>query len=146
MSGFQGTAMVANYAATKAYDTVLAEGLWYELRPTWRRRPRLRRGSHPHARATSVRHAIVRPTGGLKRSRWRPDEVTEQALHDLGRRPRVSVWAAAIAAPRVLLSRLLPTPNRRSRDGQQGDRAPLSLTTDASIGGFLAKDPRFGRK
>ena len=32
MSGFQGTAMVGNYAATKAYDTVLAEGLWYELR------------------------------------------------------------------------------------------------------------------
>ena len=31
MSGLQGTAMVANYAATKAYDTVLAEGLWYEL-------------------------------------------------------------------------------------------------------------------
>ena len=32
MSGYQGTAMVANYAATKAYDTILAEGLWYELR------------------------------------------------------------------------------------------------------------------
>ena len=31
MSGLQGTAMVANYAATKAYDMVLAEGLWYEL-------------------------------------------------------------------------------------------------------------------
>ena len=32
MSGLQGTAMVANYAATKAYDAILAEGLWYELR------------------------------------------------------------------------------------------------------------------
>ena len=32
MSGFQGSAMVANYAATKAYNTVLAEGLWEELR------------------------------------------------------------------------------------------------------------------
>ena len=31
MAGFQGSAMVANYAGSKAYDTVLAEGLWNEL-------------------------------------------------------------------------------------------------------------------
>jgi short-subunit dehydrogenase len=33
MSGFQGTAMVSTYAATKAFDTVLGESLWYELKP-----------------------------------------------------------------------------------------------------------------
>lgn len=33
MSGFQGTAMVSTYAATKAFDTVLGESLWAELRP-----------------------------------------------------------------------------------------------------------------
>jgi len=33
MSGNQGTAMVATYAASKAFDTVLGEGLWAELRP-----------------------------------------------------------------------------------------------------------------
>lgn len=33
MSGFQGSAMVASYAATKAFNTILAEGLWAELRP-----------------------------------------------------------------------------------------------------------------
>lgn len=32
MSGFQGSAMVSTYAATKAFITVLAEGLWYELK------------------------------------------------------------------------------------------------------------------
>ncbi|NRA40750.1 MAG: SDR family NAD(P)-dependent oxidoreductase [Pseudomonadales bacterium] len=32
MSGNQGSAMVAQYAATKAYNTVLAEGLWEEMR------------------------------------------------------------------------------------------------------------------
>jgi hypothetical protein len=32
MSGFQGSALVATYAATKAFNTVLAEGLWEELR------------------------------------------------------------------------------------------------------------------
>jgi short-subunit dehydrogenase len=32
LAGFQGTAMVTTYAATKAFDTVLGEGLWDELR------------------------------------------------------------------------------------------------------------------
>ncbi len=32
MSGFQGTAMVASYAASKAYNINLAEGLWAELK------------------------------------------------------------------------------------------------------------------
>ena len=32
LAGFQGTAMVAHYAATKAYNRVLAEGLWDEFR------------------------------------------------------------------------------------------------------------------
>jgi len=32
MAGLQGTALVGNYAATKAYARVLAEGLWEELR------------------------------------------------------------------------------------------------------------------
>ncbi len=33
MSGFQGSPYVANYAASKAYNMTLAEGLWYELKP-----------------------------------------------------------------------------------------------------------------
>jgi len=33
MSGFQGSAMVGSYAATKAFNTILAESLWEELRP-----------------------------------------------------------------------------------------------------------------
>lgn len=32
MAGFQGTAVVSTYAASKAFDTVLGEGLWDELR------------------------------------------------------------------------------------------------------------------
>lgn len=34
MAGFQGTAMVGTYAASKAFDTVLGEGLWDELSGT----------------------------------------------------------------------------------------------------------------
>jgi short-subunit dehydrogenase len=33
MSGLQGTAMVSTYAASKAFDTILGEGLWVELAP-----------------------------------------------------------------------------------------------------------------
>jgi uncharacterized protein len=33
MAGLAGTGWVATYAATKAYDQMLAEGLWRELRP-----------------------------------------------------------------------------------------------------------------
>lgn len=33
MSCFQGSAMVASYAATKAFNTILGESLWAELRP-----------------------------------------------------------------------------------------------------------------
>jgi len=32
MSGFQGTPYVAAYGASKAFNLVLAEGLWYELK------------------------------------------------------------------------------------------------------------------
>ena len=31
MSGFQGSAMVSSYAASKGFNTILAEGLWAEL-------------------------------------------------------------------------------------------------------------------
>ena len=32
MAGFQGSALVATYSATKAFDLVLGESLWEELR------------------------------------------------------------------------------------------------------------------
>ena len=32
LSGFQGAPLLANYGGTKAYNTVLGEGLWYEMR------------------------------------------------------------------------------------------------------------------
>ena len=103
MSSIQGTAMVANYAATKAYDRILAEGLWYELG---------QRGvdvlgciagatltpSFEGATDKRPKHGLAKPMA--------PDEVTEQALRDLGRRPsgisgRRNRWAS------ILLGRLL---------------------------------------
>ena len=104
MSGFQGTAMIANYAATKAYDSILAEGLWRELG---------RRGVDvlaciagatltPNYESSMDRS----PTSGLARP-MNPDGVTEQALNDLGRHPS-AVSGARNGLASLFLSRLLP--------------------------------------
>jgi short-subunit dehydrogenase len=99
MASLQGTALVAQYAATKAYLRVLAEGLWYEWRPHGVdvlaccpglvATPTFRRGSPTPGR-------LVPPP-------MHPDAVAAQALAALGRRPVVVPgWrnraAAAIAA------------------------------------------------
>jgi short-subunit dehydrogenase len=104
MSGYQGTAMVANYAATKAYDTILAEGLWYEL----------------HEEGIDVLACVAgatltpsyeqstdrAPTNWLARP-MQPDEVTEQALRNLGQQPTgVSGRRNRFAA--ALMTRILP--------------------------------------
>jgi hypothetical protein len=104
MSGFQGTAMIGNYAATKAYDTVFAEGLWYELR---------RHGVDVLACVAgatltpSYESTIDRiPTSGLARP-MQPDDVTEQALVDLGQRP-VGISGRRNRLASTLLGRILP--------------------------------------
>jgi short-subunit dehydrogenase len=104
MSGFQGTAMVANYAATKAYDTILAEGLWYELREHGVDVLACVAGATltPSYRSSTDRI----PTKGLAQP-MQPEDVTEQALRELGLRPGgVSGRRNRLAS--VLLRRLLP--------------------------------------
>ena len=104
MSGYQGTAMVANYAATKAYDTILAEGLWYEL----------------HEQGVDVLACVAGATltpsfeqsTDRTPSSWlahpmRPDEVTEQALQDLGQKP-TGVSGRRNRFGATLLGRILP--------------------------------------
>jgi len=103
MSGLQGTAMVANYAATKAYDTVLAEGLWYELREHGVDVLACVAGATSTPSYESSTDRI--PTSWLARP-MRPDDVTEQALRDLGRKPS-AVSGARNRFASVLLRRLL---------------------------------------
>jgi short-subunit dehydrogenase len=106
MSGFQGTAMVANYAATKAYDTILAEGLWYELGQRGVDVLGCIAGATLTPNYESSTDRI--PTSTLARP-MKPDDVSEQALADLGRRPSgVSGRKNRFAS--VLLSRLLSRP------------------------------------
>lgn len=104
MSGFQGAAMIANYAATKAYNTILAEGLWYELR----RHGVDVLGCVAGATLTPSYESTIDhiPTNPLARP-MQPDDVTEQALEDLGRRP-VGVSGRLNRFASALISRLLP--------------------------------------
>jgi short-subunit dehydrogenase len=104
MSGFQGTAMVANYAATKAYDTILAEGLWYELRQQGVDVLACVAGATLTPNYESSTDRI--PTRGLARP-MQPDDVTEQALQDLGQR-LYGVSGRRNRLASVLLRRLLP--------------------------------------
>lgn len=100
LAGSQGSPNIAAYAATKAFNTILAEGLWSELKP---------RGVDVLA---CVAGAILTPgyeaaegskpaPGALKAA-----AVAEQALNALGKGPIV-VPGAVSKLGRFVLSRLL---------------------------------------
>ncbi len=100
LAGSQGNPLLASYAASKAFDIVLAEGLWAELRD---------RGVDVLAcRAGATRtpgYAASRPRG--KVPLMEPDAVVAQALAALGHRPTV-VAGALNKAVAFAFSRLLP--------------------------------------
>ena len=82
LSGLQGGAPVSVYAATKAFNIILAEGLWYELRA--------------HGVEVAVCCAGAMRTPGYVRSFDRdvpgmlsPDDAARRTLDALGRGPRI---------------------------------------------------------
>ena len=84
-SAFQGTGWVATYATTKAFNTVLGEGLWFEYRD---------RGVdvlavEPGLTDTPTLRATGAKTGPLAffAPVQSPEEVAEEAFGALGRRP-----------------------------------------------------------
>jgi uncharacterized protein len=105
-AGFQGTARVAQYAATKAYLRVLAEGLWVELKP------------HGVDVVASCPGRVHTPTfdgsepaalgryGRLAPPVMTPEPVARETLDALGRQPVVIPGRrnrlAAFAATRLL--------------------------------------------
>ncbi|HEY5158308.1 MAG TPA: SDR family NAD(P)-dependent oxidoreductase [Anaerolineales bacterium] len=86
LSAFQGSAYVANYSATKAYNFVLAEGLWEE----WRRG-----GVDVLAciagaiRTPNFLASAPRPTGRISDATIQAETVVTEALAALGLRPTV---------------------------------------------------------
>jgi uncharacterized protein len=112
LSGFQGQAMVGTYAATKAFDLVLAESLWEEL------------GDHgvdvlafcPGAtRTPGYLSSAPRPTGVLSAPLMDAGDAVAEALAALGRGPtaiagranRASAFVLHRALPRRTLVRLM---------------------------------------
>src|SRR5215213_6296408 len=86
LSAFQGSAYISTYAATKAFNIVLAEGLWEE----WRER-----GVDV---LVCVSGAVKAPnyvasepeqTGGLGDMTMNPDQVVREALNALGKGPYI---------------------------------------------------------
>jgi hypothetical protein len=100
LAGGQGGPELASYAASKAFDAVLAEGLWDELG---------RKGVAVlccRAGATRTRgFELSRPSGSVPL--MEPDEVVQQALAALGRRP-VVVAGRLNALAAFVFGRLLP--------------------------------------
>jgi len=100
LAGSQGTARIAAYAASKAFNRVLAEGLWQELGP---------RGVDVVAcSAGAVRTPGYANTAGRDApGTLDAEEVAERTLDALGRGP-VVIPGFVNRAAAVLLGRLLP--------------------------------------
>ncbi|WP_428120191.1 SDR family NAD(P)-dependent oxidoreductase [Candidatus Poriferisodalis sp.] len=99
LSGLQGTPHISVYAASKAFNLILAEGLWYELR------------SHGIDIVACCAGAMRTP--GYMRSFGRdvpgmlaPDEAARRTLDGLGRGPRL-VPGHLNRMTAVLMGRLL---------------------------------------
>jgi short-subunit dehydrogenase len=104
LSGLQGSPYISTYAATKAYNLVLGEGLWYELRE---------RGVDVLAFCAGATrtpgYEESRPRSGrfLSAPVMETEPVVSHALAALGRRPSgVAGWVNRLAG--IVMSRLLP--------------------------------------
>jgi short-subunit dehydrogenase len=100
LAGNQGTARIAAYAASKAFNRVLAEGLWQELAP---------RGIDVVACSAG---AVRTPGFAITAGRDAPGtldagQVVERTLHALGRGP-VVIPGFVNRAASALMVRLLP--------------------------------------
>lgn len=83
LAGFQGTALVAPYAATKAFDTILGESLYYELKEDNVDVMVCAAGATktPNYLSTEPKYGFFKP------SEHDPNFVTEGALNSMGSGP-----------------------------------------------------------
>jgi short-subunit dehydrogenase len=111
LAGSQGSPNIAHYAATKAYDLVLAEGLWGELRAAGVDVLACRAG----ATRTPGYLAGLPPGRGAAPHEQEPEAVVREALAALGRGPsvipgrvnRVAAFAMQRLLPRRSAVRLM---------------------------------------
>ena len=100
LAGMQGSPRIAAYAASKAFNTVLGESLWHELR------------EHGIDVVVSCAGAITTPrylnsTSRIPPGTMKPDAVARETLDALGKGPRV-VPGGLNRFFAVLFDRLLP--------------------------------------
>lgn len=101
MAGFQGTPIVAHYAATKAHARILAEGLWDELRA---------KGVDVlacAAGATRTPNFIATDPAASPAPVMEPGQAVSEALNALGRRPTLIPGRTNRLAT-IFMTRLLP--------------------------------------
>ncbi len=101
LAGNQGSPYIATYAASKAFNRVLAEGLWYELK-------------NKGVDVVACCAGAVRTPGYVEAAAGKdapgtldPDEVVEQALWALGRGP-VVIPGYVNRMASIFMTRLLP--------------------------------------
>jgi short-subunit dehydrogenase len=94
-----GTAQVALYSATKAFDLVLAEGLWYELRDRGVDVVAIRPGS-----TRTPGWQSTQPASGDLKGVMEPADVVRDALAALGTTPSISAGPANRAAEAMFRS------------------------------------------
>ena len=94
-----GTANVALYSATKAFDLVLAEGLWYELRGRGVDVVAIRPGS-----TRTPGWQSTQPASGELKGVMEPADVVREALTALGAIPSIAAGPANRAAEAMFRS------------------------------------------
>ena len=103
LSSSQGSALITNYTATKAYNRLLAEGLWEELRT---------QGvdviaCSPSAVSTPNYIASAPRSGRISASTMTPHAVVSETLVALGKQPVIIPgWSNRLA--NVFMQRVLP--------------------------------------
>jgi uncharacterized protein len=86
LSAFQGSAYISTYSATKAFNIVLAEGLWEEWRELGVDVLVCVSGA---VKTPNYVASEPEPTGGLGDMTIDPDQVVREALNALGKQPYV---------------------------------------------------------
>lgn len=112
LSAFQGSPYISTYAATKAFNIVLAEGLWDEWRD---RRVDILVCVSGAVKTPNFVASEPSHTGGLGDMTMDPDQVVREALNALGKQPyvipgrmnRVSSFVMRHLLPRKLAVKLM---------------------------------------
>lgn len=104
LSSSQGSALIANYSATKAYNRLLAEGLWEELRTQG---VDVLTCSASAVSTPGYQTSAPRSSGRLSVSAMTPRAVVSETLAALGKQPVVIPgWTNRVA--NVVMQRLMP--------------------------------------